>query len=971
MAKKNKKGKKKSKSVVKSPTARGIEQTIEESTQTDVDQTIETIDQTFDKTLNDIDTNQILDILDTKDDEAEIDETKEGSRIELTEVQSNEDIQELEEESKVELELDQEEKELEESNVELKELELKELEQLASNVLLKDLQQEESTSEELQTKEESKIDSSGIESNLKLEETDKSQEGQEVQEVQEIQETDKDQGIQESEDIKEVQDSEDIVNSEDIKPQEIESIDSSELIKVPDIPSTEEIEKPDDQQIEDSKDEPIKSKDTESTETDLIKAEKSHEHKALIFKSISKGPYSISEFIPLIELYDEKIPETKNSYPTIIENFEDNIYIGTSIGEILHYKLISNHLKLISRKFFHQLRRFKVTKILILKSISKILILSGNLLTCFNFDLEHSNIGRIKDVNDISLDYDNIAKNDSNGVHCVIFSVKQIRIINVTKESLRLVKDISYAGIKKGLRRGKFATVTNGEFYDLIDLDSFSKIPLFPISTTSSNDLIPFILPIGSNEFLLTCGTLPNEPAMGIIINNNGDVSRGTLSFDSYPTSIEVDKDENDLIIVSFKNYIKIYSIETQEELQKIEYEEISQLENLLSIGDLNEFIHVEDYELVELIKLVPLISNDENNEEIITRLNFEISFSKKISKTNSKLFILNNLKINLLKPISKLIKLNNLKDSKILLKNFNEIQLINNSNELNFIELEYLNLLIVINGLDSDNDNELIWESLINGTIDPRIFCYLMNFKIFGDDIWVFNGIFIKFEIFRNKKIKTTKINNFFNKFLNHWIKIKQSNNKELNEKDFNVLKTLELTKLNILTKENDFDKISEFINSSNISNYEESSEFLVRNPLSIANIHIKNSEFKQAIELYKNYYDEINLENKKKEILLQISELIYNNFDDFNDDYVNDLGVWLINKNSEIGLNFLQRKKLTNFEFELIINKIDDDSIKFKYIKNLLVNLNNEKLKLNLIKNLKKSELKRFNSNLKSYSK
>jgi hypothetical protein len=714
----------------------------------------------------------------------------------------------------------------------------------------------------------------------------------------------------------------------------------------------------------------------------------------LQLKSITKGPYAILKLISSLDLNDENIPNSASSYPTYVENYQDSIYIGTSIGEILHYHRDSSNSSdsyiLKSRHFFHQTRRFPIKKILTLTSISKALILSGNLTSCFNLsNLEPSGIGRIKDVNDISLDFDNTAKNDSTGVHCVVFTIKQIRIINVTKDSLRLVKDISYSGIVKGLRRGKFSVVSNSEVYDLIDLENFGKIPLFPVSTTAATDtsdesskLKPFILPIDKDEFLLTCGTLPEEPSMGIVIDTNGNVSKGTFAFDTYPRSIDVDHTEGDSIIAGFEHGIKVYSLENQAEEQSIEFEEMaSDNRLLLNVGKFNESLEVKDDELVEIVKLVPLVKSDleqydGDDEKIKVRLDAENAFARSISKVKIKMFYINGNGVSVLKPISKLAKLNGIKDSKLLLKEFNSIQMINNSNELNFVELEYLNLLITITGLENDQFDESVWESLINGTIDPRIFCYIMGHEIFGDDIWLFNGISQRLESFKNKRIKSSQLKLFFEKFLDDWI-LKKSKTvvNEDDVKELNTLKTLEIIRLKILISENDQSKLSEFINSSDVSNYQESSSLLTSSPLSVANMHIKKHEYKEAIDLFKTIHDGLNNSSQQTEILVTMVDLVYSCYSEINDvEYLYNLGIWLVNKNSQIGLNFLQHKEINpngfkTDEFQIIISKIDENSIKFSYLENLLIKLNTEKMKVNLVKNLKRWELKKLDSRLKKY--
>ncbi|KAI4260136.1 MAG: hypothetical protein L6R42_004198, partial [Xanthoria sp. 1 TBL-2021] len=62
----------------------------------------------------------------------------------------------------------------------------------------------------------------------------------------------------------------------------------------------------------------------------------------------------------------------------------------------------------------------------------------------------------------------------------------------------------------------------------------------------SSSKLKPHVCSPTPNEFLLTTGTSPEEPGVGIFVNLDGDVVRGTIQFDRYPISILVDvSDEN------------------------------------------------------------------------------------------------------------------------------------------------------------------------------------------------------------------------------------------------------------------------------------------------------------------------------------------------------------------------------------------------------------------------------------------
>ncbi|KAF2194433.1 hypothetical protein K469DRAFT_616926 [Zopfia rhizophila CBS 207.26] len=53
--------------------------------------------------------------------------------------------------------------------------------------------------------------------------------------------------------------------------------------------------------------------------------------------------------------------------------------------------------------------------------------------------------------------------------------------------------------------------------------------------------LKPHVASPSPSEFLLTVGTTPSEPGVGMFVNLDGDVSRGSIQFSSYPDAIVVD----------------------------------------------------------------------------------------------------------------------------------------------------------------------------------------------------------------------------------------------------------------------------------------------------------------------------------------------------------------------------------------------------------------------------------------------
>ena len=68
-----------------------------------------------------------------------------------------------------------------------------------------------------------------------------------------------------------------------------------------------------------------------------------------------------------------------------------------------------------------------------------------------------------------------------------------------------------------------------------------SQAPPPQVLSKSPALLRPHISSPTPSEFLLATGTAPNEPGVGIFVNMEGDVVRGTLEFSQYPNAIVVD----------------------------------------------------------------------------------------------------------------------------------------------------------------------------------------------------------------------------------------------------------------------------------------------------------------------------------------------------------------------------------------------------------------------------------------------
>lgn len=72
---------------------------------------------------------------------------------------------------------------------------------------------------------------------------------------------------------------------------------------------------------------------------------------------------------------------------------------------------------------------------------------------------------------------------------------------------------------------------------------STASVPPTPNDGSQGHAMLlrPHILSLTPNEFLLTTGTTGGEPGVGIFVNLEGDVVRGTIEFERYPESIVFD----------------------------------------------------------------------------------------------------------------------------------------------------------------------------------------------------------------------------------------------------------------------------------------------------------------------------------------------------------------------------------------------------------------------------------------------
>lgn len=251
--------------------------------------------------------------------------------------------------------------------------------------------------------------------------------------------------------------------------------------------------------------------------------------------------YQISPVIESIHLEDETI--------TDITTYENNLYVGTSNGQLLHFHRFDDTTEYIPITTIN-VGTHSVSKILCIESIQRLLVISNRIVLSYVLpELSPCRMKKMKDVTDLQ-------KLDS---LVLVLSPTKIRSINIQADTITLAKEINYQGgvACRSCKDSNFIVVANNESYDIIDLDNNRKVPLF--SYKSESTVHPWIIPF-DGEYLLSVLSDTNT-SMAMFINSVGDVTRGTLTWvdKGYPeNSIAL---EGEYVFALFKNKMIVSSL--------------------------------------------------------------------------------------------------------------------------------------------------------------------------------------------------------------------------------------------------------------------------------------------------------------------------------------------------------------------------------------------------------------------------
>lgn len=342
------------------------------------------------------------------------------------------------------------------------------------------------------------------------------------------------------------------------------------------------------------------------------------------------------------------------SIPIDLTILDENLYVGTSAAEILHFValppdlaeqsteptfILASRLPLTTASTAHaQAQTSGVSQILLLADVNKACILCNGVLTFYSLPelspaFGSKQVANCKWIGGVDLDGND--ETSRHGGRMIMVAVPSRLMLLRVGDELARVKNIGFPGCLDSARRETIACVADQHSYSLLEVEHQQKIPLFPISSleeappqeveqmssrpssmmlqpsatisdnrghsrstslgafveglakrqsspassardrragTESPDVIsrsgtpaqdslrvpankplpappeiprvildPHVVSPTPTEFLLTTGTGMSDPGVGIFVNTDGDVVRGTIEFERYPEALLLD----------------------------------------------------------------------------------------------------------------------------------------------------------------------------------------------------------------------------------------------------------------------------------------------------------------------------------------------------------------------------------------------------------------------------------------------
>jgi hypothetical protein len=326
-----------------------------------------------------------------------------------------------------------------------------------------------------------------------------------------------------------------------------------------------------------------------------------------------------------------------------------------------------------------------------------------------------------------------------------------------------------------------------------------------PREVRPSRPLPPNIASPTPTEFLLTTGTKANEPGVGMFVNLDGDVVRGTVEFSTYPRSLIIDGGMDDTMPGAPEDASEGYVLALVQramgdklvpsiEIQRWDVEpgEAHRTKSWIDLPNshdttdndpvvdgvglrtsttVNEIAIPEIGKNLRLRRLVLGPDDAKTDETDVKRNAEEDKFTARFAQTKTSVMLFNNNQVRWLVRSSLLVRLERRLDQAIVRNGrisvdaakvqsvINDIRGQEAQNELEFLTLTYIRqkaslllfgnlLLTTANGVIAyEHEKRAAGESLVEGEIDPRTILSLVTplseeVQVGKEGIWISQGL-------------------------------------------------------------------------------------------------------------------------------------------------------------------------------------------------------------------------------------
>ncbi|KAI9143788.1 vacuolar sorting protein 39 domain 2-domain-containing protein [Paraphysoderma sedebokerense] len=322
---------------------------------------------------------------------------------------------------------------------------------------------------------------------------------------------------------------------------------------------------------------------------------------------------------------------------TAVESFGNDLFIGTSDGTLIHYKLPSSSASSPDQEKGRPtlIQQTKIgsgkliESMIMLPIIRKLLVLCDSTIFCFDIpNLKPTNsVPPIKGVmcfcKDQSRGFMEEVKQRKLMVERIC--VAKRRIVQSLElwgkagsddVSIQNTKEISHDGAFAIVRVNDYICLADNQAYKIINISTGDTIPLFPYSNTTDNASFstkPLIAVVSDNEFLVVTGSSSAvQPCIGVFVGTNGDPVRGTVQFANYPKALAFQFPHTISILRTDTILsLEIHNILSQELVQSIplpiEAFGLNALSNNISVQDVLAKVVVRDKGNLMALGVVPV----------------------------------------------------------------------------------------------------------------------------------------------------------------------------------------------------------------------------------------------------------------------------------------------------------------------------------------------------------------------------